>query len=74
MWPQWREARPPPTGGTGAANFVARAGARRALACSRHFWQETQSSTVETLWKTDLNCFLSDHHEACCSRKSRPIW
>eukprot|EP00965_Chrysotila_dentata_P203462 6181735-Pleurochrysis_carterae.AAC.2 len=40
-------------------------GRARTLACSLHFWHETQSITRETLWNTPLNCFFNDHHGAC---------
>ena len=41
------------------------------MACSRHFWQETQSITREMLWKTPLNCFLRLHHGEICEALSR---
>ena len=44
---------------------------RVTLACSRHFWHETQSITREMLWKTPLNCFLRLHHGEICEALSR---
>eukprot|EP00962_Isochrysis_galbana_P004485 scaffold1228_cov115-Isochrysis_galbana.AAC.19 len=74
--PAWLRARPGRTwiSSCGSSSILSAAPKPSIVtfACSRHFWQETQSMTVDTFWKTDLNCFLRDHHEACAGAREEP--